>query len=85
MVVKDSFGHEVLSDRKRAGERGSGESEARPCRENFRGWPPLCPDDIVEHPPTTTGLVNVAEKRFLKLQKPLHDEGLRGFVLEKPH
>ena len=44
-----------------------------------------CPDDIVEHPPTTTGLVNVAEKRFLKLQKPLHDEGLRGFVLEKPH
>ena len=39
----------------------------------------------IEHPPTTTGLVNVAEKRFLKLQKPLHDEGLRGFVLEKPH
>ena len=85
MVVKDSFGHEVLSDRKRAGERGSGEFEARPCRENFRGRTLLCPDDMVEHPPETMGLVNVAEKRFLKLQKPLHDEGLRGFVLEKPH
>ena len=80
MVVKDSFGHEVLSDRKRAGERGSGESEARPCRENFRGMTLLCPDDMVEHPPMTTELVNVAEKRFLKLQKSLHDEGLRGFV-----
>ena len=83
MVVKDSSGHEVLSDRKRAGERG--ESEARPCRENFRGWPSLCPDDMVEHPPMTTGSVNVAEKGFLKLQKSLRDEGLRGFVLQKPH
>ena len=47
----------------------SGEFEPRPSRENFRGRTLLCPDDMVEHPPTTTGLVNVSEKIFLKLQK----------------
>ena len=36
-------------------------------------------------PPTMTGFVNVAEKRFLKLQKSIHDEGRPGLVLEKPH
>ena len=30
-------------------------------------------------------LVNVVEKRFLKLQKSIHDEGRPGLVLEKPH
>ena len=36
-------------------------------------------------PPTMTGFVNVAEKRFLKLLKSIHDEGRPGLVLEKPH
>ena len=45
----------------------------------------LCPDDMFEYPPTMTGFVNVAEKRFLKLQKSIHDDGRPGLVLEKPH